>query len=532
MDCISTRIPYRQTNSFSKIVLDYLDQSSALQPFYVHQPTAEGIRNAVAARKQTAIDREVLVSQLKNQYHSVSPDNAVVKNIDALLSGNTFTITTAHQPNIFTGPLYFLYKILHAIKLAEQLTGLLTEYSFVPVYYMGSEDADLDELGHTYIEGQKLTWDTIQNGAVGRMKVDAGLVKLIDDIERCLPAGDSGQEVISLFRRFYCEGNLIQESTFRLINALFGRYGLIVLIPDSSLLKRKMRSVFEDDIFNRMPSAIVEKTSQKLDKIYKVQAHPREINLFYLKDSIRERIEEKEGKFFVLNTGIVFSKEELKKELNDYPERFSPNVILRGLFQSTILPDVAFIGGGGELAYWLQLKDLFNHYKVPYPVLILRNSFLIVENKWREKIEKIGFNIEDFFGEEQDLLNKLVERESKHEIRLNGALTEVEKIYEGFKTQAAEIDVTLVQHVDALKARSMQQLKELEKKMLRAEKRKYTDQERQINLVKEELFPNNNLQERIDNFSSYYAKWGAKFIDALYSHSLGLEQEFVVIREK
>ena len=263
-----------------------------------------------------------------------------------------------------------------------------------------------------------------------------------------------------------------------------------------------------------------------------MQANPREINLFYLKENIRERIEEHEDKYNVLNTSIVFSKEDLKKELHEHPERFSPNVILRGLFQSTILPDIAFIGGGGELAYWLQLKDLFNHYKVPYPALILRNSFLIVENKWKEKIEKIGFTIEDFFEEEQNLLNRLVQRETTHEIRLNGALTEVEKIYEGFKMQASEIDVTLVQHIDALKAKSMQQLKELEKKMLRAEKRKYTDQERQINLIKEKLFPNNNLQERVDNFSTYYAKYGSGFVDTLYKYSLALEQEFVVIEEK
>ena len=532
MDCTSTKVPYQQTNSFSKIVLDYLADAPALQPFYSHRPDLAGIENAITARKQFSTNRELLVTELKKQYQSISAHEAVTKNIEALLSENTFTITTAHQPNIFTGPLYFLYKILHTIKLAADIKVSMPDYSFVPVYYMGSEDADLDELGHTYLEGQKISWNTEQGGAVGRMKADAELVKLIDTIEGQLQISDAGREIIALFKECYCEGNLIQDSTFRLVNALFGKYGLIALVPDNASLKRQMLPVFEDDLFNQAASGIVEETSGKLDAIYKVQANPREINLFYLKENIRERIEEHEDKYNVLNTSIVFSKEDLKKELHEHPERFSPNVILRGLFQSTILPDIAFIGGGGELAYWLQLKDLFNHYKVPYPALILRNSFLIVENKWKEKIEKIGFTIEDFFEEEQNLLNRLVQRETTHEIRLNGALTEVEKIYEGFKMQASEIDVTLVQHIDALKAKSMQQLKELEKKMLRAEKRKYTDQERQINLIKEKLFPNNNLQERVDNFSTYYAKYGSGFVDTLYKYSLALEQEFVVIEEK
>jgi len=206
-------------------------------------------------------------------------------------------------------------------------------------------------------------------------------------------------------------------------------------------------------------------------------------------------------------------------------------VILRGIYQETILPNIVFIGGGGELAYWLELKDLFVHYNVPYPVLLLRNSFLLIEQKWQDKVDKMHFTAADFFLSEQELLNKLVARESKHEIKLNGSLVQVEKIYEDFKKQAAEIDQTLAPHVDALKARSLQRLQELEKKMLRAEKRKFADQQRHINIIKEQLFPKNNLQERIDNFSYYYAKWGSGLIDKLYEHSLSVESKFVILQE-
>ncbi|RYF81666.1 MAG: bacillithiol biosynthesis BshC, partial [Chitinophagaceae bacterium] len=165
--------------------------------------------------------------------------------------------------------------------------------------------------------------------------------------------------------------------------------GLIVLIPDHPLLKQQMVKVFSDDLFAHKPFEIVQQTSGKISEAYTAQAFPREINLFYLKDDIRERIEEKEGSFHVLNTTLSFTAEELQSELQNHPERFSPNVILRGIYQETILPNLAFIGGGGELAYWLQLKDLFNHYSVVFPVLVLRNSFLVAEEKWRKKKDQL-----------------------------------------------------------------------------------------------------------------------------------------------
>jgi bacillithiol synthase len=263
--------------------------------------------------------------------------------------------------------------------------------------------------------------------------------------------------------------------------------------------------------------------------LYKVQAHPRDINLFYLKDDLRERIEIKDDRYEVLNSKISFSKEEILAELKEHPERFSPNVILRGLYQETILPNIIFIGGGGELAYWLELKDLFIHYKVSYPVQVLRNSFLILEKKWKEKIDKLGFSIEEIFLPEQELIKNFVTRETDKKVELNGTLSITEQLYDAIKKQAASIDITLEKHVDSLKTVTLHRLRELEKKMLRAEKRKFADQHRQIHVIKEKLFPGDGLQERIDNMLYYYAKWGEKFIQKLYEHSLTIEQQFVVL---
>src|SRR5690242_18008405 len=143
MDCTATRLPYRQTGYFSKTVLDYIDQAPAIKPFFSHPPSLAGISQAIEARKNFKTDRETLVRELKKQYTGIKASPKVLANIDSLLAGSTFTITTAHQNNLFTGPLYFIYKILHAIKLSEYLRQSLPACQFVPVFYIGSEDADL-----------------------------------------------------------------------------------------------------------------------------------------------------------------------------------------------------------------------------------------------------------------------------------------------------------------------------------------------------------------------------------------------------
>jgi bacillithiol biosynthesis cysteine-adding enzyme BshC len=532
MNLTADRIPYRQTGFFNKIIVDYLDQLSELKDFYLHPPSLSGIKKAIEERKNFKYNRNVLVQELKTQYKGVSSSDKVIRNIEALFSENTFTFTTAHQNNIFTGPLYFIYKILHTIRLAEHCTTSFSGYNFVPVFYIGSEDADLEELNHIHLGGEKLVWNTKQKGAVGRMKIDKELTKLIKLIEGQLSVLPAGNEMVGMIREYYKEGETIQNATFKFVNSLFGHYGLIVVLPDNAELKRQMIPVFEDDLLNQTASGIVERSAAKLsDAGYKVQANPREINLFYLKDDIRERIENTGTQYSVLSTKKSFTKAELLAELHDHPERFSPNVILRGLYQETILPNLAFVGGGGETAYWLQLKDLFNHYKVPFPILILRNSFLVVEKKWQEKIAKLGFRIEDFFLSEQELLNKIVRRDSKNKTKLNGTYADAESFYELIKKQATAIDVSLAKHVEALKTQSVYRLKELEKKMLRAEKRKFVDQQRQIHTIKSHLFPGNGLQERYENISYYYAKWGKDFITELYEHSLAFEEEFVILLE-
>lgn len=532
MDFSQTKIPYGQTGFFSKIVTDYLQQGKHIRPFFNHEFNEQGLQDAIEARKKFKTNRTVLAAALKEQYKELDVEEPVAKNLQLLTEATTFTITTAHQPNIFTGPLYFLYKILHAVKLSEYCKEQFPQYDFVPVYYMGSEDADIDELGHIYLNGQKISWHTHQTGAVGRMRVDKALLKIIDRIAAETGVLQYGHEIILLLKKYYAEGTAIQEATLGLVNELFGKYGLITLIADTPLLKALAVNVFKDELLNQHSFKIVEDTGKRLqDAGYNAQAHTREINLFYLVANSRLRIVKDGENWRVNETAISFSKEALLQELQAHPERFSPNVILRGLYQEMILPDIAFIGGGGELAYWLQLKDLFEYYKVPYPMLLLRNSFLIIEERANEKINKLGFNSSAMFQTTKKLQDKWVKNKTANNLSIANALSSIEEVYTRLSCQAETIDTTLLQHIDALKNTALKRIQVLEKKMLRAEKRNYGDAMRQIEKLKEQLFPFGNLQERIDNFIPYYAKLGSGLIYTLYKNSLALEQEFVVLQE-
>ncbi len=522
---------YSKTGNFSKIILDYIDQPEQLTPFFLHTPNIEGIKQAIIQRQSFTTDRDLLVNVLKAQYKEADTSPLVIKNIELLTSTNTFTICTAHQPNIFTGHLYFIYKILHTIKLAEYLNINIPENNFVPVFYMGTEDADLEELGHVYLNGKKYEWQTKQTGAVGRMIIDEHLIKLIDDFSGQLTVLPFGEKLLQILRSCFIKGITIQQATFKLIGILFQDYGLIVLLPDNADLKRSMLPVFEDDIFHNTPSEIVDKTSQKLSEHYKVQAHPREINLFYLKDNIRSRLIKKNDFYYAEDTDIRFTDEEIRLALNKHPERFSPNVILRGLYQETILPNLAFVGGGGELAYWLELKELFQHYEIPYPVLMLRNSFLLIDKKVKLLCEKLQLETDDIFKDEITLINELVKKESKHQLYLTLEKQQVREAFNEIKKATQQIDITLTPHTEALLAKTLKSLETLEHKMLKAEKRKFEAQQRQIKKIRSILFSNGDLQERVENFMPYYAKYGNDFINMLYENSLIFQQKFNVLYE-
>ena len=528
----SAKISYRNTKSFSKIVLDYIEGAAELKEFYSYSPDFDGIKNAVEDRKNYPVNRPLLVAQLKEQYKGIETSDKLRANVEALLSEDTFTVCTAHQPNIFTGHLYFIYKILHAIKLSDELSKLITNKKFVPVYYMGSEDADLDELGEVHVKGTTYKWHTKQKGAVGRMLIDKEFIKVIEGIAGQLSVEKYGEEIIKLIRFFYKENNTIENATFQFVHHLFNRFGLVILLPDNRHFKNEFAAVIKKELVEEFSQKEVTATVEKFPKKYKVQAAGREINLFYLKQNIRERIEKNTDGYTIANTLLHFSATEIASEINNNAETFSPNVILRPVFQEMILPNVAFIGGGGEIAYWLELKDVFTAVNAFFPPLVLRNSFTIINKKVAEKITALGFKPGDIFKTEKELLEELVINQTILKLDLKEEKETVKNIYDKIKDISGNVDSTLNCHVHALRTQALNKLEILEKKMLKAEKKKFDAQQRQIKKIKAHVNPLNNLQERVDNILEYLAMHGEEFIDLLYKEQLEFSAEFTMLTEQ
>lgn len=525
-------IPYQNTGKFTQIVLDYLSGADKLSAFYDGKPDLSGIKKAIENRKKHPVNRALLVQQLSEQYAGTAGSDVVMRHIKLLSDENTFTICTAHQPNLFTGHLYFIYKIMHVIKLADQLAKDLPGYQFVPVFFMGSEDADLAELNHIILDGKKYTWKTNQQGAVGKMVVDDALLKLLPLIEGRLLAEPFGIELSTILKDAFRKGRTIEQSTFLFVHALFRQFGLVVFLPDNPAFKSVMIPVFRDDLFLHKPAQIVSATSDRLSAHYSAQAFVRDINLFYMKGDLRNRIIKTGDRFVVHETDIAFSEPELRRELEEHPGRFSPNVILRGLFQEQVLPDIAFIGGGGELAYWLQLKDLFEHYQTPYPVLFLRNSFTIIDRKWREMMVKLGLTPEAAFEAEELLLQRIIRNQAATSLSVDEEKQQVSKLYDQLSERAQAIDPTLVDHIAALKAMQLKRLRGVERKFVSAEKKKHAAVRNQLNKLLTALARENGLQERSENFMLFYAKWGHDFLDELYKASPVYDPEFCMMIEK
>ena len=488
------KLNLQETGQFSPLFLDYLFGKDALRQFYDCLPQADSFGQEIEKRHLSPELREQLFEVLTRQYQNLSASPTLKANLELLKEQNTFTVTTGHQLNIFTGPLYFIYKIVTTINLARQLKARFPESNFVPVYWMASEDHDFEEINSFRLFGKKFTWEAGSKGPVGRLDPTT-----IPDIVQDVDAD------IEVFKQAYQNQNRLSDAVRDYVNALFGEEGLVVIDADNRSLKSAFKRVIGDDIFNQTANDLVENANQKLQEIgYKTQVFPRSINFFYMEDDLRGRIVQEEGKFKVLDTDMVFDREEMEHQIDEAPEKFSPNVVLRPLYQETILPNVAYIGGPAEVAYWLQLKSVFDHYQVAFPVVMPRNFALLFHKSAWKKFEKTSLTFEDIFLDKHEMINKLAKEGTKHNIQLNGERDAIIEVFRKIKVQAEEIDPTLGPFVAAQAKQTENHLEAIEKKFLKAEKRIQSERLNQAEALKDRLFPGGGLQERTDNFLNFY----------------------------
>ncbi len=504
------KIPHKNTNSFSKLVLDYLNKDEKLNSFVNHFPSIENFEKQINEKQNHPVNRSVLVEVLKEQNANFSLSEKTKNNIESLLNENTFSITTGHQLCLFTGPLYFIYKIISTLNLSEQLQEKYPNNNFIPVFWMATEDHDFKEINHINLFGKKIVWDSKQSGGVGKMSL-RGVESVLTELKSILGNSENADKLISLFEKTYLKHNNLADATRYLVNELFGKNGLVILDGDDKRFKKQFIPIIKKDILVQGFEKTITECSNDLAVNYKTQAFVRSINFFRLSDGSRE----------LIKGGTD------EKEIAEKPEKFSPNVLMRPLYQEIILPNIAYIGGGAEVAYWMQLKTAFKQEEIPFPILVLRNSAILLNEKQMLKLNKLGIEVEDLFLEETELHKQYILSEASSKFSLEKEKKELEKLFSKLLNKTT--DKSLQSTIKAEQQKQLKSFQKMEQKLLKFEKKKHESALQQISKLKSNLFPNNSLQERFDNFIPYYLKDGENFIEMLKDNFDPLDTNFVVL---
>jgi bacillithiol synthase len=522
------RIPFKDVPQISKTDRDYAMHPEVFSDFISHNPDLGGFAGAINARKEVVTNRSVLVSTLHQQYESIGVQSA---HIDGLLESNHFTVTTAHQPSLLTGPLYYIYKICSTVNLARLLNITYPDVVVHPVFIVGGEDHDFEEINHAHFFGKTFTWDSAETGAVGRMSTST-LNNVLDSIIEVLGSSPFSDEMSALIKECFAQDITYGQAMQEFVVRLFATTELIVLQMDEPKLKALFMPIVRDELLNQSSSTLVAQSQEEIEQLgYKPQAYLREINLFYLENQMRHRIELQAGQYTVIDTDLSFSQDEILKLTNDHPERFSPNVNMRPLYQEIILPNLAYIGGGGELAYWLERKRQFEFYDIPFPVLVRRNSVLYMSKGMAKQRSKLDIPLSQLFDNPEHEISEWVRSHAEHELDISAEMTEVERALDTIVQKAKAIDPSFAQKVEAFKVRSLKEVDHIGKRLVREEKAKFEGTITKIRKFYDKLFPAGGLQERHDNFIPNYLVHGPEFFDLLIEQLNPLEAGFIVIEE-
>ena len=503
---------------YSPIMQRLLQSGKALLPFHNGLVSTSEVQKVAQNRAVsfTKENRKILVDAIQNQYQHLLQKEKVRTNLKILKKPNTVTITTGHQLNIFTGPLFFWYKILDVINTAERLQQADSSHHYVPVFWMASEDHDFEEINHFFLGEQKVRWDTQSGGPVGRMRTE-NLHELYSQLEPYWSKNPHGKELLKLFADCYLQEDNLANATRKLVHQLFGKYGLIVVDGDDHALKSLFLPIISKELWEQSIHKSVLKTDTALSKAipnYKPQVNPREINLFYLLDDKRTRIVKKGKNYTTADEIYSWDVSALEAEIHNHPERFSPNALMRPLYQECVLPNIAYVGGGGELAYWLQLKAAFEAFDVPYPLLQHRSSLLLMSEKQVKKCTKLKLPLQDLFLPKASFINKRVRQISDIDIDFSTQRNELLRQFEDLKALAKQTDASFLGAVNAQEKKQLKGLDKLEKRLLKAQRIKLQDEIIRVTDIRNALFPNDKLQERIAHFSSVLAdKTVEKFTD-------------------
>ncbi len=477
---------------------NYVAEDPSLRTFYTEPPSISGILNKARSIQFDTSSRETLVKVLLKQNDSISLHPAALAGIHSLKESGTYTVCTGHQVCLLGGPMYFALKILSVIRLAEELNLQNAGMKFVPLFWMHTEDHDAEEIASVSLFGKKIRWETKQEGATGRFSL-SDIASFISEVLSVFGTSPGATELEALIKRAYDEKNNLATATRIFVNELFGKYGLVILDPDDKKLKEQFIPVVKEELMKHSGFKIVSQTNERLKKLgYEPQVRPREINLFDLNGK-RERVTD--GNKYI-------------SQADTHPEIFSPNVVLRSIYQQRILPNVAYVGGPAEISYWLQYKELHEHFHVAFPVLVPRNSVVLLDANTAAQLTEMGLSPAEMLLSEEELKRKYLSNSGKA-TEITEELGLLEDLIGKLAGRAKSVDPALESHVRSEGKKMKKLLDGIREKIHRSVVKKEEINLARISKIKGKLFPGNVSHERVGSFLQYYLSDGDSFFDNL-----------------
>ena len=409
--------------------------------------------------------------------------------------------------------------------MCEYANSQQSEFTFIPVFINGGEDHDFEEISKVHLYNHTVTWNTEQSGSVGRMHTD-GLSDAIEQVFEILGDRSKVKDWKETFIRIANEAANYGQFQRGLVDMLFREYGLVQFSSDDKRVKEKLLPIFQEELDQQISYNTVIPQQEKIQSTtgYDPQAYVREINLFYLDNGLRQRIEKVDGHYKVVDTDITFTSSDVPK----LAYSLSPNVILRPITQEYLLPNVAYIGGGGELSYWLDRKSQFEKFGIPFPLLIRRNSAGIIKSKQLNQWQDKGYGVSDLFLEEHKINNRFVEGQDDS-FDLSAEVKAAKELYTSIAEKAKAINPTMEKSVKAMAAQEEKQLRQLESRLKREIKQRYEVDLNRLMKIQSSVLPSGSLQERHDNILQYLSMYGPEFIQTIKENLPVFSKEFTLM---
>ncbi|MBZ0182930.1 MAG: bacillithiol biosynthesis cysteine-adding enzyme BshC [Melioribacteraceae bacterium] len=474
-------------------------------------------------------DKKSVVNAINQFYSAYKPSKKTKVNIELLGKDKTVAVVTGQQLGILGGPLYTFYKTITAIKLASSLKEKYDDYNFVPVFWLEGDDHDFEEVTELNLinqknELQKFIYndnkpEDFNRGNIGRLAFNEGIENFIQEVKSELRETEFSKNVFELFEDSYKLGNTFKKAFSNLIFNLFDEEGLIIFDPQQNEIKNLLKPIFKKELSNfEVHANEVVKISADLEEVYHSQVKVKPINLFYSDNNGRYSIEPEDDLYRLKGKRQKFTLIELLDEIENYPDKFSANVLLRPITQDYLLPTGFYVAGPSEISYFAQVMPLYNKFGISEPVIYPRSSVTILEKNIKGVLEKYELNIEDIFVEEKLLNNRVLNQVA--DIRIDDLLNEDEhqiaKAMDNIKEKLFGIDPTLKDLSDKTYQKIKQGLDTLKSKAENAQERKHDVALRQIKKASISLYPNNNLQERELNWLYFANKYGMDIIKWIF----------------